>query len=133
MSKQEFEIMDIDLIGEWRKVAGTPEGVMEKILSYDPQTGNYSRMLKFPPQTKIIKELAHDFCEEVYVVSGYLIDLGKDITIAPGYYGSRLPEMKHGPYDIPLGCTTIEFRYQEPNKPLNPECSLIKEKLGAPR
>ncbi len=133
MSKQEFEIMDIDLVGEWRSVAGAPEGVMEKILCYDPLTGNYTRMLKFPPQTKITGELSHDFCEEVYVVAGYLIDLGKNITIAPSYYGSRLPGMKHGPYDIPLGCTTIEFRYQDPNKPLDRECSLLKEKLGAPR
>ncbi len=133
MAKQEYEIMDIDLIGGWRQVVGAPEGVMEKIFSYDPQTGNYTRMLKFPPQTEIEAELCHDFCEEVYVVSGYLIDTGKKITIASGYYGSRLVGMKHGPYDIPLGCTTIEFRYQDPNKPLDPNCSLLKDGPGAPR
>ncbi|MDL2264117.1 hypothetical protein LJC31_05645 [Synergistaceae bacterium OttesenSCG-928-I11] len=133
MAKQEFEIRDVDLVGEWRLVEGGYNGTMEKILSYDPETGNYTRMLKFPPQTKVPDVLDHDFCEEVYVVDGYLIDLEKKITIAKESYGSRLPGMKHGPYDIPLGCTTIEFRYQDPSKPIDKECSLIKAKLGAPR
>ena len=77
--------------------------------------------------------LSHDFCEEIYVVDGYLKDTNKDITMGKGYYGSRLPGMKHGPYSIPLGCMTMEFRYQDPNKPIDPECSLLKYKLGAPK
>ncbi|MDL2264128.1 hypothetical protein LJC31_05700 [Synergistaceae bacterium OttesenSCG-928-I11] len=133
MAKQEYEIRDIDLIGEWRLVEGGFNGTMEKILSYDPETGNYTRMLKFPPQTKVPDVLSHDFCEEVYIVDGYLTDTAKGITLKSGYYGSRLPEMKHGPYDIPLGCTTIEFRYQDPSKPISKDCSLIKARLGAPR
>ncbi|MCD8234342.1 MAG: hypothetical protein LUC51_08160, partial [Cloacibacillus porcorum] len=63
----------------------------------------------------------------------YLTYKDKYITICKGYYGSRLPGMKHGPYSIPLGCMTMEFRYQDPNKPIDPECSLLKNKLGAPR
>ena len=133
MAKQEFEIRDVDLNGEWRLVEGGYNGTMEKVLSYDPETGNYTRLLKFPPQTKVPEVLVHDFCEEVYVVDGYLIDLEKKITIAKESYGSRLPGMKHGPYDIPLGCTTIEFRYQDPAKPIDKENSLVKAKLGAPR
>ena len=133
MAKQEYEIRDIDLNGEWRLVEGGFNGTMEKILSYDPETGNYTRLLKFPPKTIVPDVLVHDFCEEIYVVDGYLSDTSKNITMAKGYYGSRLPGMKHGPYDITLGCTTMEFRYQDPNKPINSECSLLKAKLGAPR
>lgn len=133
MAKQEFEIRDIELNGEWRVVEGGYNGTMEKILSYDPETGNYTRLLKFPPQTNVPDVLTHDFCEEVYVVDGYLIDTQKKITIAKGSYGSRLPGMIHGPYEIPLGCTTVEFRYQDPSKQINPACSLMKLKLGAPR
>ena len=133
MAKQEYEICDVDLYGEWRLVEGGYNGTMEKVLSYDPETGNYTRLLKFPPQTKVPDLLSHDFCEEVYILEGFLKDEKKDITMKAGYYGSRLPEMKHGPYDIPLGCVTLEIRYQDPSKPIDPECTLLKNKLGAPR
>lgn len=132
MAKQEYEICDVDLYGEWRLVEGGYNGTMEKVLSYDPETGNYTRLLKFP-QTKVPDLLSHDFCEEVYILEGFLKDEKKDITMKAGYYGSRLPEMKHGPYDIPLGCVTMEIRYQDPSKPIDPECTLLKNKLGAPR
>ena len=133
MAKQEYEICDVDLYGEWRLVEGGYNGTMEKVLSYDPETGNYTRLLKFPPQTKVPDLLSHDFCEEVYILEGFLKDEKKDITMKAGYYGSRLPEMKHGPYDIPLGCVTMEIRYQDPSKPIDPECTLLKNKLVAPR
>ncbi|MEA4871838.1 MAG: cupin domain-containing protein [Synergistaceae bacterium] len=133
MAKQEYEICDVDLYGEWRLVEGGYNGTMEKVLSYDSETGNYTRLLKFPPQTKVPDLLSHDFCEEDYILEGFLKDEKKDITMKAGYYGSRLPEMKHGPYDIPLGCVTMEIRYQDPSKPIDPECTLLKNKLGAPR
>jgi len=133
MAKQEYEIRDVDLFGEWRLVEGGYNGTMEKILSYDPETGNYTRLLKFPPKTEMPEVLTHDFCEEIYVVDGYLTDTQKNLTMSKGYYGSRLPGMLHGPYSIPLGCTTMEFRYQDPCKPIDPECSLLKLKLGGPR
>jgi hypothetical protein len=133
MAKQEFEICDVDFLGEWRLVEGGYNGTKEKILSYDPETGNYTRLLKFPPKTIVPDVLSHDFCEEVYIIDGYLKDTSKEITMAKGYYGSRLVGMKHGPYDIPLGCVTLEFRYQDPNCRIDNECSLKKNKLGAPR
>lgn len=133
MAKQEYEICDADLYGEWRLVEGGFNKTMEKILSYDPETGNYTRLLKFPPQTKVPDLLSHDFCEEIYILEGFLTDVAKNLTMKAGYYGSRLPEMKHGPYDIPLGCVTMEIRYQDPSKPLSKQCTLLKNKLGAPR
>ena len=132
MAKQEYEICDVDLIGKWRQSPGAAEGIMEKVLSYDPETGNYTRVLKFPPGTVVKGVLEHDFCEEVYVLEGFLHDTNKKLTMKAGYYGSRLPGMKHGPYDIPLGCTTMEFRYQDPSKPISKDCTLIKDRLGAP-
>lgn len=132
MAKQEYEICDVEFIGIWRQSAGAVENIMEKVLSYDPETGNYTRVLKFPPGTVVSGVLEHDFCEEVYVLEGYLFDKSKNLTMKAGWYGSRLPGMKHGPYDIPLGCTTIEFRYQDPNRPISMECSLIRDRLGAP-
>lgn len=52
MAKQEYEICDVDLYGEWRLVEGGYNGTMEKVLSYDPETGNYTRLLKFPLRPK---------------------------------------------------------------------------------
>lgn len=133
MAKPELEICDPITLGQWRQVEGGEPGIMELILAHDPETGNYSRLLNFPPGTVTKGVLNHDFCEEIYVVEGYLMDQTKKLTMKAGWYGCRPVGMLHGPYEIPLGCITMEIRYQDPNQPLNPECSLVKEKLGAPR
>ncbi len=98
MSKPEFEICDADLFGAWRPVEGGYNGTMEKVLAYDPETGNYTRLLKFPPMTEMPETLTHDFCEEIYVVDGYLTDTAKKITMGRGYYGSR--PARHDPRSL---------------------------------
>ena len=133
MGKPAIEITDPIYLGEWRQVEGGEPGIMEKILSYDPETGNYSRLLSFPPGTVTKGVLNHDFCEEIFMVEGFLDDMNKKITMKQGYYGCRPVGMLHGPYSIPLGCVTMEIRYQDPSKPIDPECSLLKEKLGDPK
>ncbi len=126
MPKQEIEITDPKEINEWRLVKGAEDkGIREKILSYDEETGNYTRLLSFPPGTKTEEVLEHDFCEEVYVLEGYLKDVNKGLTMKEGYYGCRPVGMPHGPYEIPLGCVTLEFRYQDPNKEFDEDCSLL--------
>jgi hypothetical protein len=57
------------------------------------------------------QELVHDFWEEVYIIKGSLYDIQKKETYVEGYYACRPPGMIHGPYKIPNGCMTIEFRY----------------------
>lgn len=127
MGKQEIEIIDPVFINEWRLVKGAEDKeIMEKILSYDTETGNYTRILKFPPGTRTDEVLKHDFCEEVYVLEGYLTDVNKKLTMKAGDYGCRPVGMLHGPYDIPNGCMTLEMRYQDPNKEIDEDCSLMK-------
>lgn len=133
MAKEEYEFGDSDLRSAWRLVEGGYSGTMEKILSYDPKTGNHTRLVKMPPGTKIPDVVTHDFCEEVYILDGALTDTQKEIAAARGYYASRLPGMKHGPYESPLGCLSFEFRYQDPDKKIDPGNSLLKDRLGAPR
>jgi hypothetical protein len=127
MPKPEIEFKDYDTSYEWRPVEGDTFGIKEKILSYDSDTGNYTRMLKFPPglETKetlvrMLKfppgletneTLVHDFWEEVLIVEGSLYDIAKKETYLPGYYACRPPGMNHGPYKIPFGCVTFEIRY----------------------
>ncbi len=128
MAKQTIEFSDTLLLGCWRQVSGAPEGISEKILSYDPESGNLTRLVRFAPGVKIPNVQNHDFCEEVYILEGYMIDTGKNVIAPKGYYACRPVGMIHGPYDIPVTCLCFESRYQDPLKPLNPDCSLYTMK-----
>lgn len=110
MAKPELEFFDPDAI-EWKQVEDAQEGILEKIVSLDPETGSYTRLLKFPPGMETEEELVHDFWEEVYIIKGSLYDIQKKETYVEGFYACRPPGMIHGPYKIPYGCMTIEMRY----------------------
>ncbi len=111
MPKPEIEFKDYDTSYEWRTVEGDTFGIKEKILSQDPDTGDYTRILKFPPGIETSETLVHDFWEEVLIVEGSLYDIAKNETYLPGFYACRPPGMIHGPYKIPHGCVTFEIRY----------------------
>jgi hypothetical protein len=111
MSKPKIEFIDCDTEYEWRAVEGDKLGIKEKILSENRDTGNYTRLLKFPPGIETQKTLVHDFWEEVLILEGSLYDIAKKETYLPGYYACRPPGMRHGPYRIPYGCVTFEIRY----------------------
>lgn len=113
MPKPEIEFKDTDTTWSWRPVEGDTLGIKEKILSHDPDTGDYTRLLKFPPGIKTKETLVHDFWEEVWIVSGTLTDMAKKETYTAGFYACRPPGMTHGPYDIPQGCVTFEIRYHK--------------------
>lgn len=113
MPKPEIEFKDYDTHYEWRLVGGDTLGIKEKILSQDPDTGDYTRMLKFPPGIETSETLIHDFWEEVLIVEGSLYDIAKKETYLPGFYACRPPGMTHGPYKIPYGCVTFEIRYHD--------------------
>jgi hypothetical protein len=68
-------------------------------------------MLRFDPGVETAETIAHDFWEEVFILDGELIDLGKRQTFRAGMYACRPPGMVHGPYRTPTGCTTLEIRY----------------------
>ncbi len=113
MPKPEMEFVDSDTRFEWRLVQGSELEIKEKILSYDPETGDYTRLLKFPPGIETSETLVHEFWEEVWIVSGSLYDIQKKETYLAGYYACRPPGMRHGPYRIPYGCLTFEIRYHK--------------------
>lgn len=110
MPKPELEFFDHDLSIGWKQVEGADNGIVEKILSRDPDTGSYTRLLKFSPGLTTTEVLVHDFWEEVYILKGSLTDLNKKETYIEGMYACRPPGMKHGPYSIPFGCMTLETR-----------------------
>jgi hypothetical protein len=86
-------------------------GLSERILSHDDRTGVCTRMLRFATGTSTGETLAHEFWEEVWIVSGAITDRRLGQTFSAGMYACRPPGMAHGPWDSPEGCTTFEVRY----------------------
>lgn len=116
MPKPELEFFRPDGL-PWKAVAASPTGgaggagVEEKILSHDEQTGDVTRLLRFQAGIETQGTIAHDFWEEVWIIEGELIDVGKNQTFTAGMYACRPPGMPHGPYRVPKGCMTFEIRY----------------------
>lgn len=117
MGKPEMEFFDTELIS-WEPEEGVP-GQFEKILSRDPDTGSYTRLVRTQPnlygairQFDSVKGgFCHeDFWEEVYLISGTLIDVRNGATYGPGYYACRPPGMKHGPFISGTGTLALEVR-----------------------
>ncbi len=111
MPKPEFEFFDPETI-PWTAV---PEvaGLEMKVLSHDPDTGDYTRLLRFAPgtDTSPMGVQRHDFWEEVYIAAGGIHDLNLNQTFTVGMYACRPPGMAHGPWQSPDGCICFEQRY----------------------
>ena len=118
MAKPELEYFDTETI-PWKPIKNSP-GQYEKILSKDPQTGSFTRLLLSEPDfEKCISNeekssgriLCHeDMWEEVFIVSGTVFDTRLNRTSRAGYYACRPPGMKHGPLFHPAGAVCFEFR-----------------------
>lgn len=110
MGKPELEFFDPDLI-PWEPEAGI-DGLYSKTLASDPETGSYSRLLKFEPgcDTSRGGVQRHPHWEEIWIVEGALRDLTLDQMFTAGMYACRPPGMAHGPWVAPDGCITFEVR-----------------------
>jgi hypothetical protein len=99
--------------GEWRPAMPGVEGMWEQILSTDPDSGDYTRLVRMEPGTDTSPAgvIEHEFREEVYLIEGDLTDLTLGQTFTAGMYCCRPPGMKHGPYRSESGCRMVEFRY----------------------
>ena len=87
-------------------------GIMEKILSEDPDTGGLCPHGQFPGGRGNHRDrCVHDFWEEVIILEGSLVDTRLNQEFTKGMYGCRPPGMVHGPYKSPNGCITFECRY----------------------
>lgn len=114
MAKKEIEFTDSQTGFEWHSVEGDFGGLTEKILSIDPETGDVTRLLRFPKGYEGKVVLCHPFWEEIYILEGYLVDAKENQSYQKGYYACRPPGMIHGPFRAPEGCVTFEMRY-DPN------------------
>lgn len=113
MGKPELEFFDPDLI-PWDKESEVP-GLYAKTLAADPDTGSYSRLLRFLPgtDTSVLGVQRHEHWEEVWIISGAITDLTLGETFTAGMYSCRPPGMAHGPWRSEYGCTTFEVRNYE--------------------
>jgi hypothetical protein len=111
MPKPEMEFFDVGKI-PWKPIPGVT-GLAERTISADPETGDYTRMLRFEPGTNSspMGVQRHDFWEEVFILEGSLHDLTLNRTFTKGMYACRPPNMPHGPWVSPDGCVTLEIRY----------------------
>ncbi len=105
----------------WQPVAGYA-GVEEKILSgaFDHQEhrGAVTRLSRWAPGAAVAEPVSHEWCEEVYLISGSLV-IGapeREQEVLPaGTYAVRPPHVPHGPFFSTEGCLMIEFLYYPPN------------------
>jgi ChrR-like protein with cupin domain len=112
MAKPELEFFDPETL-PWSAMEGEP-GVSERMLAADPATGLLTRLVRWDPglTTSSAGPVAHEYFEEVLILSGSLHDLRLNQTFGPGYYACRPPGMVHGPWETVEGCIMLETRYQ---------------------
>jgi hypothetical protein len=118
MGKPEYEFFDPQRSPAhgWQPMPGDRTGQLEElILSGEPDSGNYTRLLRFPPgaDTSPNGVLTHEVWEEVWIIEGSLHDIQLDQTFTAGMYACRPPGMKHGPWTSPEGALTFEIRYRD--------------------
>lgn len=116
MFKSEYEFFDpgTSPTHSWQKIESDLTGQLtELILSGEPESGNYTRLLRFAPGTDTTPNgvLTHEVWEEVWIIEGAIHDLRLGKTFTKGMYACRPPGMEHGPWTAPDGAMTFEIRY----------------------
>ncbi|HWE62128.1 MAG TPA: cupin domain-containing protein [Chloroflexota bacterium] len=88
-------------------------GIWTQMLSLDPETGDYTRLLRYEPgvDTSTQGTRVHDYWEEVLILDGDLTDLRLNETFTAGMYACRPPGMPHGPWRTDGGVLMLEISY----------------------
>jgi hypothetical protein len=96
----------------WTLVEGSAVGIWAKLLAEDPDTGEYTRLLRYDPgvDTSAQGTRVHDYWEEIYILEGELTDLQLNQTFSAGMYACRPPGMPHGPWRSERGALMLEIR-----------------------
>ena len=104
----------------WEPVPGGAPGVQQKMLSgaldEEAKTGVRTRLIRFLPGTIAPAIFVHDYWEEVYLISGQLVN-GCDAEGNGGIeynapsYACRPPGIEHGPFTSAAGCIFFEIQY----------------------
>lgn len=104
----------------WEAVPGF-DGIESKVLSgtfdHENRTGCVTKLSRWAPDTVVSTPNLHDWCEEVFFISGSL-SIGtpdnEEATWEAGTYAVRPADVPHGPFFTKDGCVMIEFLYYPP-------------------
>jgi len=113
VGKTRMEFFDTETV-PWTPVTQRP-GVSERVLARDPDRGLLTRIVRWEPglDTSSAGPVAHDYFEEVLILSGSMHDLGLQETFSAGFYACRPPGMVHGPWTTAEGCVLLEIQYSD--------------------
>jgi hypothetical protein len=108
-----WNVLAPENVDRW-EVLDNSDGKIEQItLAIDPVTGDYTRLTRFKAgaDTTNLGAKAHNYPEEIFVISGRLLDLSFNIWLETGYYASRPPGEIHGPFQAATECLIWECSY----------------------
>ncbi|MEM7238333.1 MAG: cupin [Pseudomonadota bacterium] len=122
--KEHREFFDALDPADWQSAAGYA-GVEQKALSGRLDTvagsGSLTRLSRWAAGASISDVVTHDWCEEVYLISGSLsigLPGAERQILGPGTYAVRPAGVAHGPFFTRNGCMMIEFHYYPPIDPM---------------
>ena len=117
-TRPNIDFTAIDLADGFVRYDGEAGGVSEKILADDMDrdagTGARTRILKLDAGAQSPAAHAHDYWEEIYIMSGSMFvadgEGGERRVTAPAY-ACREPGFMHGPIRTDEPCVMIEFSW----------------------
>jgi hypothetical protein len=114
-TKKHIEMAAIDLDSGWQPLAGAPEGLEVKLLADDldeeRRRGARTRLVRFKPGAATAVAFTHTYWEEVFVMSGDMMDLARNSAHEALIYSLRPPGTPHGPFRSEKGCVLFEIQY----------------------
>lgn len=106
----------VDLETGFTDYTGDAVGISEKMLAGGLDQGVRTRLLKLEAGTQTPAAHAHDYWEEIYIISGSMFvgtpDGGERRVTAPAY-ACREPGFMHGPVRTDEDCLLIEFSWRD--------------------
>lgn len=109
---------DVDLDDGFVAYTGAAAGISEKVLAndldHDAGAGARTRLLKLDAGARTPSAHAHDYWEEIFVISGSMIFQdaeGGERRVAAPSYACRKPGFVHGPLRTDEPCLLIEFSW----------------------
>ena len=104
---------------QWTAVAADAGRIEEMVLAdnFDPvgRTGSRTMLARWQPGALLAQPVIHDFHEQVFIVEGEFV-VGCDAAgqggerFGPYTYACRPPQVWHGPFASPAGCTLLEIQ-----------------------
>lgn len=91
---------------------GISQRILGGALDEAAKAGHRTRLVRFEPGARTTEPFVHDYWEEVFVVSGALID-DQGVVSPQGDFVRRPPGLVHGPNSSPEGCELFEVHYYQ--------------------